>query len=114
MPTITQIIEVTTDNSGAYSHTKVFNPPGPFGIKINDLKARLLLPADTTITGTIDVDASDGNPQNQAQDFTISTGGQVSLGTWKLDGENNVLVASGQTSPVRANTLVRLEVQGTI
>lgn len=114
MPTITKTITVTTDDNGAYSRTEVFNPPGPFGITVKDLKAKLLSPADTTITGTIDVDAADGNPQNQAQDFTISTGEQISLGEWKLDGGDNVLVASGQTSPVRANTAVQLEIQGTI
>ena len=114
MPTITKIIEVTTDTKGAYYRKDFFNPPGPFGMTVKGLKAELLSPADTTITGTIDFSEADSNPHNHPHDFKISTGEQISLGEWKLGAGKNILVASGQTSPVQSNTVVRFEVRGTI
>jgi hypothetical protein len=110
MPTYTKPAKVTTDSNGAYHRQEIFNPPGPdfFTIRVS-LKAKLVSPADTTVICTLDVDAVDGKPQNDAQEFTFSTGEQISLGTWKLDGGNNRIVVSGQTSPSRADTEVEFE-----
>jgi hypothetical protein len=105
----TQIIKVMTNEEGAYQRVDQFNPPGWFNLTV-DLTATLLSPADTTITGTIDIDAEDGHPQNQSKDFTLSTDQQESLGEWHLDGGNNTLSVSGQTEPVRANTQIEIEV----
>jgi|SRR6266545_903738 len=111
MPTITKIIKGTTDANGSYSRTEVFDAPTPFPLQVQ-LKARLLSPADTTVSGSVDSDALDGNPQNAAKEFTITTGQQVSLGSWKLDGGDNLLVVSGSTSPIRANADVEIELEG--
>jgi hypothetical protein len=105
----TQIIRVTTDSNGRYQRTDQFDPPGWFSLRV-DLRATLVSPADTRIDGIIDLDAGDGNPQNQAQNFTLSTGQQVSLGQWRLDGGINNLSVTGQTSPIRPNTEIAIEV----
>ena len=104
----TQIIRVVTNEEGAYQRVDHFNPPGWFDLTV-ELKATLLSPAATTITGTIDIDAEDGHPQNQSRDFTLTTDQQESLGKWHIDGGNNTLSVSGQTKPVRANTEIEIE-----
>jgi hypothetical protein len=104
-----QIIRVKTDEEGAYKRVDQFNPPGWFDLKV-ELKATFLSPADTTITGTIDIDAEDGHPQNQSRDFTLTTNQQESLGEWHIDGGNNTLSVSGQTEPVQADTEIEIEV----
>ena len=104
----TQIIRVVTNEEGAYKRVDQFNPPGWFNLTV-ELKARLLSPAVTTITGTIDIDAEDGHPQNQSRNFTLSTDQQESLGKWHIDGGNNTLSVTGQTEPVRANTEIEIE-----
>ena len=105
----TQIIRVKTDEEGAYKRVDHFNPPGWFDLTV-ELKATLLSPANTTITGAIDIDAEDGHPQNQSRNFTLKTDQQESLGKWHIDGGNNTLSVSGQTEPVRANTEIEIEV----
>src|SRR5688500_886035 len=104
-----QIIRVKTDEEGAYKRVDQFNPPGWFDLTV-ELRATLLSPADTTIIGTIDIDAEDGHPQNQSRDFTITNDEQVSLGKWHMDGGNNNRSVSGQIEPVRANTETEIEV----
>lgn len=111
MPTTT--IRVMTDANGALSRTETFNPPGPFPLTVR-IRARLLSPADTTVTGTLDIDAVDGSPQNPAQSFTLPPGQQVSVGEWRLDGGDNRVMVSGQTSPPRPNTEVEIELDATL
>lgn len=111
MPTST--ISVTTDQNGAFSRRETFNPPGPFGVTV-ELKATLLTPSDTTVSGTVDVDATDGKPQNQEKKFDLTVGKQVSLGRWKLDGGENLVVVSGKTSPARPNTSVEIEIDASL
>lgn len=110
MPTITRKVKVTTDENGAYNRQDIFNPPTPdfWPVRLS-LKAKLLSPVDTTIISTLDVDAVDGNPQNDAREFRFSTDEQISLGTWKLDGGDNIIIVSGQTLPPLANTEVEIE-----
>lgn len=112
MPTITRTIKVRTDANGSYSRREIFDAPTPFPFTI-ELKAKLLSPEDTIITGTLDCDAADGKPQNPSKDFTLPTGKQVSLGEWKLDGGDNILLVSGQTSPMRSDTEVQIELEAT-
>jgi hypothetical protein len=114
MPTITQRLDVVTDASGAYSHTQLLNPPGPFPIFVRELRAKLLSPGDTAVSGTLDVNAVSGNPQNPQKSYSIPAGQEVSLGSWRLGGGENRLVISGMTSPPRVNTQLSIEVQATI
>ena len=104
-----QHIKVKTNEEGAYQRVDQFNPPGWFDLTV-ELKATLRSPADTTITGTIDIDAEDGDPQNQSRDFTLTTDQQESLGKWHIDGGNNTLSVKGQTEPVRVNAEIEIEI----
>lgn len=113
MPTITETVRVTTDANGSFTRQETFNPPGPFSLSVSII-VKLVSPVNTVLTGTVDVDADDGSPQNPSRDFSISSGQDVSLGTWNLDGGNNKFVTSGQTSPVQPNTEVVLEVRATL
>ena len=110
MPTISRKVKAGTDSNGAYHRQEIFNPPTPDFWPVSvSLKAKLLFPTDTTIICTLDVDATDGKPQNDMQEFSFSTGEQISLGTWRLDGGDNIIVVSGHTSPSRINTEVEIE-----
>lgn len=110
MPTLTRKVKVTTDENGGYSRREIFNPPTPDFWPISvSLKAKLLSPDDTIITCTLDVDATDGKPANEAREFNLSTGEQISLGTWKLDGGDNIIIVSGQSSPIRPNSEFEFE-----
>lgn len=102
-----------TDANGVFETTQTVNPPGPFGFTV-ELKAKLIAPAETTINGTLDSDAADGNPQNDAKDFTISAGETANLGEWRLDGGNNIIRITGQTEPARTNTEIEIEITAEI
>jgi hypothetical protein len=66
MPTTS--VKVVTDENGYHQKSDHFDPPGRFPLKI-ELKAKLLSPAATTITGNLDIDAANGSTQNQSKDF---------------------------------------------
>lgn len=108
-----QTIKVTTDASGAYSATETVNPPGPFGFTVT-LKARLLSPDETTITGTLDINGAKGKPVNDTKNFHAQTGQEIELGRWKLAGGDNILKVAGQTSPARANADLNIEVKASL
>jgi hypothetical protein len=108
-----QTIKVTTDAEGAYSATETVNPPGPFGFTVS-LKATLLSPDATTITGTLDINGAKGKPTNDTKNFHAQTGQEIDLGKWKLAGGDNILKVAGQTSPVRANTDLNIEVRASL
>ena len=111
MPTMN--VTIMTDGNGYFQFTDHVNPPGPFTIKV-DISAKVLGPADTTAIGSVDIDAADGNPQNQSKDFVVSTDEKISLGTWRLDGADNIVVLSGHTDPIRANTELQVELEVTL
>lgn len=113
MPTITRTFKVTTDASGAFEATQTFNPPGPFGFTV-ELRAKLVAPADTTLSGELDCDAANGNTQNDAQNFSISSGETANLGKWRLSGGDNIIRIAGQTDPAQPDTEVEIEVAAEI
>lgn len=109
MPTIKRTIKVTTDESGKYSTEEVINPPGFWDYNIS-ATAKLIAPEATTITGTLEITAHDHSTKNPSKDFSAQTGEEIDLGDWKLDGGDNTIKVSGQTSPARPATAVEIEV----
>lgn len=106
-------IKVTADANGYFHRSETYNPPGPFPLTV-DLAAGLVAPDATTASGTIDIDGSDGDPQNRAKEFVIRTGERFNLGAWKLDGGNNTVVVSGKTLPARANQELTFEIEASL
>lgn len=113
MPTITRTLKVKTDENGRYETSQTFNPPGFWDYNVS-ATATLIAPADTTIDGTITITAANHSTDNPPKDFRISTGETADLGDWRLDGGDNVIRVTGQTSPVRANETVEVAVKGEV
>jgi hypothetical protein len=111
MPTTT--LRITTDGDGYFHKTERLNPPGRLNMTV-DLKAKLVRPESTQVSATIDIDAADGSPANQEKRFVLTTGQSVSLGSWKLDGDDNIVVISGRTAPVRSNAELVFEITATL
>jgi hypothetical protein len=111
MPTIA--VEVDTDANGYFQKTVQYNPPGPFALTVK-LAARLLRPGDLTVHGELDIDAADGNPANQAKAFVVKSGDRVDLGSWHLDGRDNVIVLNGRTQPKQANVRLVVAVEASL
>lgn len=103
-------LDITTDENGYIHKTKKLNPPGPFGFSVK-LTATLTSPAETTIEGSIDIDAIDGSPTNPKRPFVATTGATVDLGSWSVDGGDNVIVLEGKTRPVRAKTKLNVTIR---
>jgi hypothetical protein len=106
-------IHVTSDANGYFHRSETFNPAGPFPLTV-ELTARLLAPDSTTASGSIAIDAVDGDPRNQAKDFAMRTGERFKLGAWRLDGGNNTVVVSGKTTPVRPNQELAFEIEASL
>jgi len=111
MPTMK--LRLTTDGNGYLHKTERYNPPGPFSLTIS-LAARLLRPAETRITGDLDIDSADGSPSNNRRGFVIRTGERIALGEWRLDGGDNVIVVRGRTHPARPDTELELELDASL
>jgi hypothetical protein len=111
MPTMT--VEIRTDENGYFSKTVPFNPPGPFGFTVS-LTATLLSPFGTGVWGNLDIDARDGDPSNQQRPFVVWHSEAVQLGSWRLDGGDNIIVVSGKTKPRRANARLVLEIDAAL
>ncbi|ABW32791.1 hypothetical protein [Acaryochloris marina] len=101
------ILSVTTDQNGFFMKTEEYDPPGPFPLNVN-LSAKLLSPDQTKVSSSLDIDAV-GGETNQKRDFQINTGEEISLGEWRIDGGNNIIIVNGKTTPVRANTEIEIE-----
>src|SRR5215213_4816750 len=111
MPKMT--VNIRTDENGYFSKTVSFNPPGPFGLTVH-LTATLLSPFATGVWGSLDIDARDGQPSNQMRAFVVWHSEAVQLGSWRLDGGDNIIVVSGKTRPRRVNTRLVLEIEATL
>jgi hypothetical protein len=111
MPKMT--VEIRTDENGYFSKTLPFNPPGPFGLTVR-LSATLLSPFATGLWGNLDIDAKDGIPSNEKRPFVLWHSETVHLGTWTLDGGENIVVVTGKTKPTRANTRLLLEIDAAV
>ena len=103
------IFSTRTDSQGYFQETQCFNPPGPFDLSVK-LSARLKKPRDTTVLGSIDIDAADGNPTNQERKFRIGDGEKHNLGQWSIDGGDNIVIVRGKTEPTRPETMLTVEI----
>lgn len=101
-------LTVKTDANGKFQQTSRFDPPGPFDLRVA-LSGKLTSPPATRVDGVLDIDAADGTPSNQAKHFRATTGQLVSLGSWDLDGGENIVVLRGRTIPPRANSTLVFE-----
>ena len=110
MPTFTRKLNIRTDENGSYGREDKFNPPGPFNFTA-EVKVKMIAPAETTLTASVDIDAEKGEPQNQSKEFVLTTGEQVDLGQWRISGGNNIFTFKARTSPVRAHTEIEIEVE---
>ncbi len=108
MPTVR--IDLETDDNGYLHKTHKYNPPGPFSLSV-ELSAKIIQPAATTVQGELDIDATDGSPSNQKKAFRVTTGGTCQLGSWRLDGGDNVIVLTGKTIPPQAKTKITFEIE---
>lgn len=113
MPTITRTLRVRTDADGRYEASQSFNPPGFWDYNVSG-RATLVSPADTIISGTITITAANHTTDNPPKDFRISTGETEDLGNWRLDGGENVIRVTGQTTPARANEIIEIQVAGEV
>ncbi len=102
-------LSLATDENGYFQHTTRFNPPGPFSFDV-ELSVTLKQPGETRAQGRLDIDPADGGRGNQARDFEVAAGDTASLGNWRLDGGDNVIVLSGRTEPARANSNLEVTV----
>jgi hypothetical protein len=102
-------VEIETDANGYFSKTLSFNPPGPIGVTVG-LTATLLAPFATGLWGTLDIDARDGTPSNTKRTFVLWHREAVAIGSWSLDGGDNIIVVHGKTRPRRANARLLLKI----
>ncbi|HEY0051253.1 MAG TPA: hypothetical protein VGB68_18300 [Pyrinomonadaceae bacterium] len=113
MPTINRTLRVRTDADGRYETTQTFNPPGFWDYTIRAY-AKLIAPADTTVNARIEISAANHTTDNPPKDFRLSTGETEDLGSWQLDGGDNTVRVTGQTSPARANEMLEIQVTAEI
>jgi hypothetical protein len=106
-------VQIKTDENGYFSKTVRYNPPGPFPIVVR-LSATLLDPFGTGLWGALDIDAEDGSPSNQKRSFVAWHSEEVLLGSWRLDGGENIIVVNGKTKPKRANARLVLQIDATV
>jgi hypothetical protein len=111
MPKMT--VEIRTDENGYFSKTVPFDPPGPFGFTVR-LSATLLSPFATGLWGNVDIDAKDGRPSNPKRAFVVWHSESVQLGSWRIDGGENIIVVNGKTTPRRVNARLVLEIEAAV
>ena len=111
MPKMT--VELTTNEHGFFTKTVPINPPGPFKVTVK-ISATLVSPFATGLWGSLDIDAKDGNPSNPRRSFIVWHKEAVQLGSWKLDGGNNIVVVHGITKPRRRNAKLVLEIDASL
>ena len=103
-------VEMTTNARGFFTKTVPVNPPGPFSLTVR-LTATLKSPFATGLWGSLDIDAKDGNPSNPKRAFVVWQGEATAIGSWKLEGGDNVVVVRGITKPRRPNATLVLEIE---
>jgi hypothetical protein len=97
---------VTTDANGHFQASTPVEASHMFTFRV-DIKATLLSPADTAVSGTFAIAPA------AACNFHGSTNESVDLGKWQVPKGTNTAVATGSTNPVRPNTelTVRFDAQ---
>ena len=111
MPKMT--VEMSTDANGYFSKTVPYNPPGPFGLTIS-LTATLLSPFATGLWGSLDIEPRAGKPANHKRAFVAWHSQAVRLGSWHLDGGDNIIIVTGRTNPPRANAHLVVEIDAAV
>lgn len=107
MPKMT--VEIRTDENGYFSKTVPFSPPGSPG-STACLTLTLLSPYATGLWGNVAIEARDGEPSNERRAFVVWHSEAVQLGSWRLDGGDNIIVVTGKTKPARAHARLVLEI----
>lgn len=110
MPKMT--VEIRTDENGYFSKTVPFTPPGSLAATVR-LTLTLLSPYATGLWGSVAIDARDGEPSNERQTFVVWHSEAVQLGSWRLDGGDNIIVVTGKTKPARVHARLVLEIDVT-
>lgn len=87
---------VTTDESGHFQSSTTVEGTHLFNVYAQ-IYVVLISPPDTKLAGTFQIAPA------AAQEFSASTSEKVDLGEWRIAMATNSVVASGTTSPVRAN-----------
>ncbi len=111
MPQIT--VELTTDAFGVVNRTVVYNPPGPFSVTVG-LSGKLASPFATGLWASLDIEPKNGRRANRRRAFVAWQGEQVQLGSWHLDGGDNLVVVRGITQPKRPNARLVLQIDAAI
>lgn len=91
-------ISIRTTPVGDISKRTTIDPPILRNRKVR-ISMKIVSPRDIVVTGTLDIDAVDGDTSNPARPFTARTGQKVDLGVWHIDKDENLVVVLGKTSP---------------
>jgi hypothetical protein len=108
---MTKTFQVTTDGNGFYHTTQTFTPPGPFSLTVN-IFASFTLPPGNSVNCSVSLTSPGSAPQSKT--FIAQNGQKISLGTWHVAHQNNVLVIQGSTSPPLPNANVSVDVEADI
>jgi hypothetical protein len=108
---MTKSLSVTTDSNGFYHMTQTFNPPGPFSLTVN-IFATFTLPVSHSVNCSISLSASGDPPQSKT--FVAQNGEKISLGSWHIAHQGNVLVVQGSTTPALPNAAVTVSVEADV
>jgi hypothetical protein len=93
---------VTTDANGQFQSSTPVEGPHMFTVHVN-VHAKLLAPADTTVSGTFTIAPA------AARQFNGSTNESVDLGKWQINKGTSTAVAAGSTNPARPNTQLTVQ-----
>lgn len=103
-------LNIETDDLGKFTAMEEIDSIGT-GTHEFDLAARLVLPQDTEVSGVLDVESEGEGSDNLAKSFSLSSGGTVRLGNWRLTPLTDKLKLVGQTKPRASNSIVALELE---
>jgi hypothetical protein len=91
-------ITIRTTPQGDIDKRTTIDPPLLRNRRVR-ISIKVVSPADIVVTGTIDIDAVDGDTSNSPRPFTARTGQRVDLGVWQIDKDENRVVVLGKTAP---------------
>ena len=102
-------VEIRTDENGYFSKTVLFDSLGSPGATAC-LTVTLLSPFATGVWGSVAIEARDGEPASGTRTFIVWHSETTQLDPWRLDGDENIIVLSGKTKPMRAHARLVLEI----
>ena len=116
MADLREEFEAQTDRNGYFSVTRQIDPPpwldlGSLTDQVVELWAKLIEPDGIVVKGTLDIDAADGSPSNMEKRFSVTSGQEISLGSWGISLGENILVVRGSTDPKVPNGTLKVEVR---